>query len=71
MFMGDWFSKFSEFVYTALQNYAQSGLSYIFYIIKIFAHVYRFVYLYVSYSWPNGWTELADIFLGNQWVPRE
>ena len=40
---------------------AQSGLSYIFYTIKLFAHVciYIFEYLFVSYSWPNGWTELA------------
>ena len=21
-----------------------------------------------SYSWPNDWTKLADIFLGNPWV---
>ena len=32
----------------------------IFYIIKLFGHVY--INLYVSYSWPNGWTKLADIF---------
>ena len=23
------------------------------------------IYIYVSYSWPNGWTEWAEIFRGN------
>ena len=27
------------------------------YVIKIFAHIYI-----VSYGWPNGWTQWADIF---------
>ena len=26
------------------------------------------MYLYVIYSWPNGWTKLAEIFLGNPWI---
>jgi len=30
----------------------------LYYIIKLFIHVY----LYVSYIWPNGWTKLADIY---------
>ena len=29
-----------------------------------------FAYLYVSFSLPNGWTKLADIFLGNPWVRK-
>ena len=33
-------------------------------IIKLFAHIY------VSYSWPNGWTEWGDIFCGNSWVAQ-
>ena len=37
-----------------------------FYIIKLFAHKY----IYLSYSWPNGWTEWANIFRGNTWVTR-
>ena len=32
----------------------------IIYIIKLFAHI--FVGIYISFSWPNGWTNLADIF---------
>ena len=27
--------------------------------------------MYVSYNWPNGWTELADIFLREPKVPQE
>jgi len=41
--------------------------------VKLKTEIYIFIYmhinLYVSYSWPNGWTELTDIFLGNPWVP--
>ena len=34
-----------------------------------FAHLY--IYVYVRYIWPNGWTKLAAIFLENQWgYPR-
>ena len=39
-------------------------------IIKLFAHIYFSVYLYVGYSWPNGWTEWTDIFWVNPWVSR-
>ena len=28
-----------------------------------------FINIFVSYSWPNGWTEWADIFCGYPWVP--
>ena len=36
-----------------------------FYIIKLLL-----IYIYhVSYSWPNGWTKLAELFWGNAWVP--
>ena len=34
-------------------------------ILKIFSH------LYVRYSWPNGWTKLAEIFKGTNGYPRE
>ena len=30
---------------------------------------YVYIYAYVSYSWPNGWTELAEIFWRNPWIP--
>ena len=36
----------------------------IIYIIKHFAHLY----LDVSYSWPNDWTKLAELFWGNPGV---
>ena len=29
-------------------------LNFFIYLIKLFAHVYIFVCIYVSYSWPNG-----------------
>ena len=27
-----------------------------------------FVYIYVAYSWPNGWIDWAEIFCGHSWV---
>ena len=32
------------------------------YVINLFAHIFLPVYIYVSYSWPNGWTKRAAIF---------
>ena len=26
------------------------------------------LHIYVSYSWQNGWTKLAEFFLSNPWV---
>ena len=40
---------------------------YSIFIIKLFAHEY--IFIYVSYIWPKGWTKWADIFWGNPWVP--
>ena len=31
------------------------------YIIKLFAHIYIFVYIYVRYSGSNSWTKLANL----------
>ena len=33
--------------------------SFVFYKIKLFTPIHT----YVSYSWPNGWTKLAEMFL--------
>lgn len=37
-------------------------------IIVLFAQVYIFLYLFDSFSWANGRTEWADMFLGNPWA---
>ena len=31
------------------------------------SNFYRYICIYVSYSWPNGGIELAEIYLGNPW----
>ena len=44
----------------------QQGIIIIFviiYIIKLFGHL--FIFVHVSYSGPNGWTELSDSFRAN------
>ena len=51
--------------YVYFDNYDQFNN---IYIVKLVAHIYVYlyvVYLYFSYSWPNGWTEWADIFSRN------
>ena len=37
---------------------------------KLFFKIKKDIRIYVPYSRSNGWTEWADIFLGDQWVPR-
>ena len=31
-------------------------------VIQLFVHMYIFIYIFVSYSWPKGWTKLTDIY---------
>ena len=37
--------------------------------VYILVKTQQYSYIYVSYSWANGWTKLSDIFWGNLWVP--
>ena len=46
----------------------EAGVMKIYKPIVIFYIIKQDIRIYVPYSWPNGWTDWAEIFCGHSWV---
>ena len=57
--------KFTILIYNYREIKLKIFLLTIIYIIK---QRHSYIYTYVAYSRPNGWTEWAEIFCGHAWV---
>ena len=64
--------QFASHIYILFYNQIYYTLCFILFPIHLYNKALRshiFVCMYVSYGWPNGWTEWAEIFWENPWLP--